>query len=1699
MSRRRAPRLDQRRESDFNRELLERAQLWIPSWGAPDGGRDFAHALLAIGARFNAEVAERLDKGADKMALGFLDWLAIRGQAAIPARMPVVFKLADKAQAISAPPAVQLQANALGAPVVFETEGEVRLVPSRLQVVVGADSGKDAYYLPPPGLSSLDPLDPLPTQWRIRSFAAPGSKTLQLDPPLGLAPGMLIEIGSEQFGIEAVNDDLVTIDPAVPQGDGFDGASVAVRKVTTFDPFGGHAINRQFHALYLGHPDLLNIESEATISVAGIGALPPGVRWHYWGTRPGDDTAAWQAFLPGSSSAALAKPKGAIETRKVGEVESRWIRASVAQVPAGEPLASDALTLSVNPVDLSGTCPLAGTPGGVDGVEAMANSTPLELNDIFFPLGREPRQFDAFYLGSAEAFSKDGASVRICIDMADASFASFASLRMGDRANRLLAGVAQDGHLHLLSFNPGNARLTRYRKPLRPPFPALMLQPVTGLPVVLDPRPPYRPALWWRDYGEFGYDVLVAVAAGGSVWLWSDLGILPGLSGWSSLGAVDPTPGQNAAVRGLVHLEGGGGDRLFALLGTKLYMRDLSDTNGTWTLVEVKLAGADMPLEKIAPIVDQAGDMGSGTMDQGLLAIGDDSVVYVITFSIPATGITGACTPLFGDADITIAPAAVRRTDRRLLAVAACKAGVQDFLRASLSKPNLIVPFEPLERVDLNGAVLGNAIDVNLTSGQLGFALGLQPATGAPTVAWWSPYNPLVAADLMTTEIPAGVGAPNGAPTLLAQHLVVPGMSSQVLVAEFNLGRQQTFHTHLASAVITPLTDRPLARNDSIAATAGAGLRVRVIAADGVNHAGETLYEMNSPYPAPQSGDAIRTYRSSGTGSAAAILDVNKVQLIAGDGTVPSHVLLIETLLSVALYVVDTISATGEATLIPDLDIGMAETTVTYWPQETGTGRVVPLMKLNPATTGNWDAGLLGRTLLTFPDADPERQRGTAFQVDVNRRPILVALEREFVSLPNPSWMATTFVVDGAIDKWSIQLGDTAANPELSWEYWNGTAWWKLNGLRDETLNLKRSGAIRFDMPSDLQPTDWAGKNNHWVRARLVGGDYGQPRTVVKTVTKADGSTEQTVERFPDEVSAPQVLNLRVQYSAGQPVLPTYVLTADSGAVRDQSDANRTAGALVTMFTHLASGLPPSSDQAQAASAAAPCPSECACDAGTPAPAAGQAGSMSAAPERALYLGFSAALAGQPVNLLVLVAREQMFDAFAPLRIEALSGAHFVPVVAEDTTRALGESGLLSLSLTLPTVVAGLFGSALCWLRLSPARQGDGWTPHLRGVYINAAWARAAETMTRERLGSSIGAPGQVLMLARPPLLRNTLELRVREALSGEEREALLRADPASVVSDVASDLRGHWVLWRQVTDVDDSDALERVYSLDETSGAVRFGDGLHGMIPPIGRDAIVAFSYQRTEPGSLADVVPANAIAQRTKLNLITPVEGVEAVFAADQSAGGAPPDNPQRVQRFAPARLRHRERALSAADFEDHALQSSPDIVQARAFSDSDGLRLVIVMRGHDVQPSQAVRRELRRTLLAVAAPQMAIGRALRITGPALRRLRVKLTLRVASLAGSGQLANYTKGALSAFFDPASGGLEREGWPLGATPLEDDIALALLDAPQLEGIERVSFEEITPDGAAAPWREAVRRHQLVMLAEDGLRIEFVIVETEQ
>ena len=1131
-----APRLDERRAKQFETELFARARAWIPSWGLDNDEHDFGRALLRIAARFNSEVAERLDGAGDKMRLGFIDWLALQGKAARPARLPVVFKLTDNAaNAVLATAETRLQVEAAGAPVILETEKDVRVLPGKLSVLVGVDADSDAFYLPPPGLSSLEPLEPLPTQWQLKSFASTGATKLQLDPELGLATDMLVELGGQQYRIAQVDKDIVTIDPPLTQD--YAERSI-VNKVTSFAPFDGAARNQQQHVLYLGDKELLDIESAATIEIVGAKSLA-NVAWQYWGKRDPSDDVNWQDLTIVSSAEqakpdaiVLSKPKGSVEILElVKGSQGRWIRAFVGTVsPTQLPVSVDEFEIRINcqhetegstsGTDESVASPIrlamrsrTDMPDAQPSVEAMANTTPLVLDGPFFPFGKEPRQFDTFYLGSKEAFSKKGADV-------------------------------------VLNFQ------------------------------------------------------------------------------------VDRIPSKLTA--------------------------------------------------------------------------------------------------------------------------------------------------------------------------------------------------------------------------------------------------------------------------------------------------------------------------------------------------------------------------------------------------------------------------------------------------------------------------------------------------ELSWEYWTGTGWWKLDVTHDgsgddsgdDKLYLKTNGTLKFKVPLDLSPTDWSGRTNYWIRARLIGGDYGRERVSLGPAKRdADGVMRRTVERFTDGIHPPSVTKLSISYAVCESVPPTFVLTKDSGSLRDQSDANRTGGANVEAFVPIGVLLGRLSGPVVASTATEECRPDCNGPSTTTTTAASPVSATpgtatpttTAVPTsgRAMYLGFNAGLSGAPVNVLLLVQEERPHDDFAPMTVEALVADRFVPIVAHDTTRALGESGVLSLAFAIEPTPRELFGQTLTWLRLTPKAGSpmSDWKPTVRGAYLNAVWASAAETLTRELVGSSQGEPNLTLYLAKPPILQDTLELRVNEPLGDEERDELNAQDKSRVLS-TDENLPGDWVLWDPVVDPGDESAIARVYSLDEATGEIRFGDGQHGAIPPVGSDSIVAFKYRRTEVGAPGiTVAPANTIAARTALNLVSPVEGVEAVFAADQAAGGALPEEIGRVLRFGVARLRHRERALTASDLEDIVLESSPDIAQARCFLRGGFVRLVVVMRGPNPMPSAAQIRELRSLLLAESPPSLGATQALRIGGPAVRRLRVDLRLRVASLDDAGEVANDATKQIVALFDTATGGIDKDGWTLGDNPGEGDIAMALAEIPRLEGIADVALREISDDGTDRPWPEAIKSTELAMLAKDPLRIEFEAV----
>jgi hypothetical protein len=1720
---REVPRLDPRRADDFRDELMERARAWVRDWNVGEAAGGFGDALLDVAARFSAQVAERLDRAGEKLSLGLLDWLALRGKAARPARMPVAFRLADNAiEPVLAQHPVRLQADVDGATVVFETESDVKLVPGRLELLVAVDAPQDRYFLPPGGLSSLDPLEPLPTQWRTKAFAGAGATHIQLDPPLGLTPDTLIDIGGRQYRVDTVDGGLVKLDPVVDAVGGIEPNS-PVRKVTSFDPFGTAVRNQQRHYLFLGDDDLFNIDAAAVLEIGGADTRLADATWEYFGKAEGNDTAAWrtlEAVPDVAGKLTLRKRKGSVVPVQVGKgPATRWIRAGREKVGSTDILSTEKLTVVVNPGAAGLPCPASGTevaPGAEAGADGFANTTPLAFTSAFYPLGREPKQFDAFYLGSSDAFSKKGAEVAICFEMSDPAANAFSAMREGPFADRLLASVGGDGALHLLAVDGTTGALSRFqnREPLQP-------KSDSGAAVLLDPEARFRPPMW--AVGEvsvvFGSllsnPFFVAVAAGTSVWVRKEYPSLWVFSRWLPFGNV-PAPQDATRIDALVYLRDGddaAGALLFAACGGKLFRHSAVEGRAGEAWVEVPLVGAPVsnaapykltslaPIDKMPAIGRWHGSMADGMV--GVFSNSAESLVYFVKAG-------GTCTAL--DDTLPAAPGSQP---------AAAHVGTRIYVFWQLVSPAPVPP-ATTPQVFLHVAQVDEANPANhiadfdsapLSDGPSGIAGGLleiapsdtavaMVATGTrDNASWiisWSPFS-TATTQYFETRLPDGVGPLGGAPTLLDRFIVVPGSRSDAWSASWDASLRREFAVTLGSGVVVPAALAPaIARHDFVAiATPPSTLDSAEVGVGDYTLGADRFHSLDAEFGIGSANRQLLLFRqASATGLSGTQVAATKMTRDPGDqDTAANDWLLVSATGYLRFRQVKQINPGSEIEFkvlgSPALPAG----TLTYWRAERIPGRAAPYMELDPNAAGAWDARLLDHVRLRFTGRHPDTQGARAFATTAAGRPTVVVLDEPW-DAGSTGDGASTCSFDSAFGVWARQLSEATTDPKLIWEYWNGRGWDEL-AVRDDTQDFKVTGRLRFKVPTTLGTTDVGGKANHWIRARLIEGDYGHE--VVTVVTQPHptipGATVQEVKRDRQDFNPPLVINMRIRYSV-RAALPNYLLTQDGGSLRDQSDANRTPGALVEAFVPLDEQLG-RLEAADADSPPAACAPACDCTGKAAAPAPAPAPTTATTAPQSILLGFSAGLIGEPVNVLLLV-EERAHDSFAPLAVEALVNDRFEPVAVHDTTRALGESGLLSMAFPVKPSPRELFGRSLSWLRLRPSRPvADGrWQPVIRGAYLNAAWASATETLTREPLGSSDGRPHLVVQVARPPLLQDTLELRVREPLDDEERQQLLDAD-ADAVKFNEPDLAGNWVSWKQVPDPDDAGPHERVYALDEQTGEIRFGDGRHGMIPPIGRDSVVAFSYQRTEPAADGgDSVPANLVVGRTALQLVTPVESVEAAIAADRAAGGSPPEAGARVLRFGNARLRHRERAVSPADFEDLALQSSPDIAQARAFRAAGGLRLVVVMRGAQPVPDAAQRRELERLLQRAATPLLGGPDALTIAGPKLRRLRLHLTLRVASLDDAGRLGADAKRLLARLFDTATGGVSGTGWPLGAAPSEEDVAYALADAADLAGIADIARVEIDAQGNVASWRAGVRQDELVVLAEDPLRIRFETLE---
>ncbi len=617
-------------------------------------------------------------------------------------------------------------------------------------------------------------------------------------------------------------------------------------------------------------------------------------------------------------------------------------------------------------------------------------------------------------------------------------------------------------------------------------------------------------------------------------------------------------------------------------------------------------------------------------------------------------------------------------------------------------------------------------------------------------------------------------------------------------------------------------------------------------------------------------------------------------------------------------------------------------------------------------------------------------------------------------------------------------IGVLGGPPRLSWEYWNGDGWTRLDSVEDETDALQTAGSVRFDVPQDISPTTVSGHENVWIRTRLVSGNYGQP--------SFDVTSEGTRGDLLEEPEPPTFADLRIHYDRGHQPFDRVV----------QYDNCEFSG-----------------DRSPPFSAFRPIPAD----------------------NQTVYFGFDARLEHGPLSLFVPVEEASYPPRFDPAieweycRDPAGKSWHSLDV--QDRTAGLTERGMVTFSLPEPTTAVALFGRRRHWIRArvtndafetdrsagsqpSPAEPvaADATTdrttgpPTLEGLFCNTQWAENAVTIDAEVLGSSDGSHDQTFRCARAPVIDADVWVDERSTLPAGQRRRLLADQPERVDPeyDASGDLSAFWVRWSPVEDFLDSAPSDRHYVLNRTLGIVRFGDGDNGAIPPSGQDNVRA-TY--TTGGGSDGNVDAGTITE-----LKSSIALVDSVTNPTPADGGADIESTDALVDRSTNRLKHRDRAVTASDYERVAKAEFPELARVYcepSLSEAAGTRVPVVIVPRTERetpvPSMELKHRVRETLTARAPRSLveADDADIVVRGPNYAAVSVQATVRSRTVTSVSVLKSTVEDRLEQFLHPLSGN-DGEGWPFGVLPTADTLSAVVADIDAVS--ELLTFDVMVERG---------------------------------
>ena len=614
------------------------------------------------------------------------------------------------------------------------------------------------------------------------------------------------------------------------------------------------------------------------------------------------------------------------------------------------------------------------------------------------------------------------------------------------------------------------------------------------------------------------------------------------------------------------------------------------------------------------------------------------------------------------------------------------------------------------------------------------------------------------------------------------------------------------------------------------------------------------------------------------------------------------------------------------------------------------------------------------------------------------------------------------------------------ASPELilRWEYYNAKAKkWRLLGrsvladgkvesaegasFMDTTACLTRSGIVSFTVPEDLSVVEVNGNEGYFIRCRIEAGDYGVPGTY-------ELDQDRWVFRDPRPLRPPVVRELFVRFEEREHPFD-YVLAENDGVFSDFSEIAQVEYKPFQPLSPVAEASP------------------------------------------TLYLGFEDSFPNEEVAIYFQMREESgVRDPFsqaergAPVVVvwEYFNGRTWQNLFPQDETRGFLHSGFVRFIGPVDFRKCKRFGENLYYLRARLEMGGYVEPPRIRRVLLNSAYVSNLTTFDETVIGSSQGTPSQVFKLPPGPVLPGQQLVVIEREMPSEAEALVIREEEGDSAIREDPAVGGIRVRWHEVEDLWESPPNARHYVKDIVSGEIRFGDGIHGMIPPKG-DRNIRLERFQVGGGVEGNVAAGSICVLKQSLTFI---EGVTNLMPA---GGGADMETVEEVKARAPHIFRSRFRAVTAEDFEWIARQASTSVARARCIPcrDREGEVTVVVVPkvaeeagGEWVRPMPST--ELMRRVKQELDAHKLVSTIVHVVRPRYRNLAITVTV-IRQSAGSAEAvkAEITR-RVCEFLHPLRGGKNRRGWPFGRPVSKVDIYHVVEEVGGVDFVDRVDIKDL-------------------------------------